>query len=66
MANREVTVQIAAVALEALFQYGLPAMTNLITELNSKDEVTLEDIRAVRGELNSKDYFKPEDKGVDA
>lgn len=51
-------VQIGVAGLEALFKYGLPAMLNLLTIINDKELVTVEDIIALRGELDSASYFE--------
>lgn len=52
-----VKIQIGVAALEALFKYGLPAMLNFLTLLNNKEQITLEEIIALRGELDSASYF---------
>lgn len=53
-------VQIGVAGLEALFKYGLPAMIKMLTILNDKEKITVEDILALRGELDSASYFEPE------
>lgn len=53
----ELKIQIGVAALEALFKYGLPAMLNFITILNNKEKITIEEIRALRGQLDSASYF---------
>lgn len=52
-----IKVQIGVAGLEALFKYGLPAMLNFLTILNNKEKVTVEEIMALRGELDSASYF---------
>ena len=58
-------LKIGTTALEILMTKGLPAMVKVINTWNSQEFVTLEDIQAVRGDLDSAGYFKPEDKGID-
>ncbi len=55
--DEQIKAKITVAAIDALFTKGLPAMAKLITSLNNKDEVTLEDIRSVRGDLDAEDYF---------
>lgn len=55
--NDDVKIQIGVAALEALFKYGLPAMLNFLTLLNNKEKISLEEIKALRGELDSANYF---------
>lgn len=52
-----VKIQIGVAALEALFKYGLPAMLNFLTLLNNKEKITIEEIKSLRGELDSANYF---------
>ncbi len=52
-----VKIQVGVAALEALFKYGLPAMLNFLTILNNKEKITIEEIMALRGELDSASYF---------
>jgi len=53
-------IQVGVAGLEALFKYGLPAMISMLTILNNKEKITIEDILALRGELDSASYFEPE------
>jgi len=64
--NDAVKIKIASAAVEAILFKGIPTAIKMLTNLNTKKRVTLEDIRRVRNELDSADYFKQEDKGVDA
>lgn len=43
---------------EVIFKHGLPALGKLVDQLKKKDVVTVEDIEAVKGELDSAQYFK--------
>jgi len=57
--DSSVKVKLASAALEVFLFDGLPALANFVSRLNDKDQVTLEDIKSVRSELNSRSYFKP-------
>jgi len=43
---------------EVIIKHGLPALDKLVDHLKKKDVVTVEDIEAVKGELDSATYFE--------
>jgi len=55
----KVKIKLASTAVEIILFKGLPAAFKFFGELNKKELVTLEDIKSVRGELDSQDWFKP-------
>ena len=57
--NTDIKIKLATTAVEIIFSKGLPAVLSLFTELNKKELVTLEDIKSVRSNLDSQDWFQP-------
>jgi len=55
--NGDVKAQLIMTAADVIINKGLPALAKLVTELNKKEVVTLEDIESVKGELDSATYF---------
>jgi len=53
----KVKAKILVSGIDALFTHGLPAMAKLISTLNDKNVTTIEDIEAVKGELDAASYF---------
>ena len=56
--SAEIKGQIIVASVDALINHGLPAMVRMVSALNDKSKVTLEDIQALRGELDSAKYFE--------
>jgi len=54
----EVKAQLILAAADVIINKGIPALAKMVTELNKKEVVTIEDIEAVKGELDSASYFK--------
>ena len=54
----KVKMKIAVAGIDALFQFGLPAMANFISVLNNKELVTFEDIEKLKGDLDASSYFE--------
>jgi len=59
-----VKIKLASTAVEIILTHGLPAVLKLFSTLNDKEVVTLEDIKSVRGELDSASYFSPREDNV--
>ncbi len=57
--NKDIKLKIAITAVDVLLTKGLPAMATLISSLNSQSKITLEDIEALHGELDSESWFDP-------
>ena len=55
--DNDVKIEIATTGIKVLFKYGLPALSNLVTSLNDKDHVTIEDIQEAKKMIDSEDYF---------
>ena len=55
--DKAVSSRLITVAADVLVNYGLPALTGFITNLNKKDTVTIADIDSLWGDLNSGTYF---------
>jgi|GEM_PF-2857681 len=54
----ETKAQLVLTAADVIVNKGLPALVKLASELNNKEVVTIEDIEAVKGELDSSKYFE--------
>ncbi|MCP3941499.1 MAG: hypothetical protein GY710_08465 [Desulfobacteraceae bacterium] len=53
----EVKAQLILTVADVVINKGLPALAKMISELNKKDVVTVEDIKSLKGELDSATYF---------
>ena len=53
-----ITVKLAVTVIDILLTKGVPAFFKFTEGLKQRDPVTIEDIEAVKGELDSADYFK--------
>ncbi len=54
----DVKAQLILTAADVIVNKGIPALAKLVTQLQSRDVVTVEDIEAVKGELDSASYFE--------
>lgn len=55
--KNEAKAQLILTVADIIINKGLPALAKLITELNKKEVVTVEDIESLKGELDSATYF---------
>lgn len=53
----KVKAQIIIEGVEILFTRGLPALFKMISILNNKEKVTIEDVKNLRGDLDASTYF---------
>lgn len=56
--NGDTKAQLILAAADVIINKGLPALAKLANELNNRDVVTTEDIEAVKGEVDSAEYFE--------
>lgn len=53
-----IKAQIILEGIPVLFNHGLPALYNMISILNNKEKVTLDDVKNLRGEMDAASYFE--------
>lgn len=56
--NEDIKVKIILTSIDLLFTKGLPALERLITSLNKKDKITIEDVEKLKGDLDAESYFE--------
>lgn len=56
--SKEAQAKVVSTTVELLIFKGIPAAAKLLSELSKKDEITVEEIRALKGELDSRSYFE--------
>lgn len=54
----EVKARLILATADIIINKGLPALSDMVTKLNKKEVVTIEDIESVKGDLDSASYFE--------